>query len=353
MKVSVDNTYKLFFKYFDSKDDSQRKKAARLCASIAIGVFTLGIYHLIIYKLHQRNIKHASNEAIGSVASSTDSVAKTVIDQSTANEFKTYVTLSPVLARDINQALQDNGIESPDEALIRWRQELDQLKKSPELAPAKFQLLKWSLEGRIVGQEPQISAREILKEAADSGIPEAIYSYCKDYDQDQVLLDNLRAMDSAEAKYYSFLLAKNRTFNAYQVLKESLLKSDCKEGLYNLYLPGIISTFNHFESNVYKLLPLQQLLNLGDPRAFFEKGKLLMNNATMDDRRFLLNEEEKALSVNERALRGVVLVAKAAVKGHREAIEFMIGLFPQKSLERASWIDLRQGMYHNNILKSQ
>lgn len=348
MKVNVDNTYKLFFKYFDGKDDSPRKKAGKLCASIAIGVITAGIYHLVIYQLHKRKVKQTSNQEIGSVTSSTDSAAKAVMEQSSANDFKTYVTLSSLSARDINQALLENEIESPEEALNHWREELDKLEKSSDLVPSKFQLLKWSREGRIVDQGPEISIEETLKEAAESGIPEAIYLYCKECDKDRVLLDNLSAMDSAEAKYYSFLLAPKRTFNAYQDLKKTLLTSDCKDGLYNLYLPGVISTFKSFESNVYKLPPFKELLRLEDERAFFEKGKLLMNNATMDDRRFLLNEEEKALSNKERALQGVVLIAKAAVKGHLEAIDFMIGLFPAKSTERASWIALRQGMYQNN-----
>lgn len=334
MKINVDNTYNLFFKYFDKKEDSKRKQAAKLCASIAIGVFTLGIYHLVIYRLHRRKIVPYTQ---------TNSVVVTVIGHPVKKEnldLKTSITLPSLTSKEIHQELQEKGIQSPEDALECWKKHLETV--NPDTVPGRFQLLKWWQERRIV-QTPQMRVRDILKEAALMGIPEAIYQYCMKWERDEALIEMLKSIDSPEAMYYAYLLEPKKTNNTFVVIKEVLLKSTFEEGLYQLFLPGKRSVFNPFLLDNYSPMPLERLLALENAKALFEKGKMLLYP---DKRSSILTEEEKSLSPKETVLRGVVYVAESAVKGHKEAIEFMMSLFPLESEERAGWLKLRLEMYH-------
>ncbi len=44
MKITVENTYNLFFKYFSNSEDNTKTKVAKLCASIAKFFSQLGCY---------------------------------------------------------------------------------------------------------------------------------------------------------------------------------------------------------------------------------------------------------------------------------------------------------------------
>ncbi|MFV0339461.1 MAG: hypothetical protein ACK5MA_02360 [Parachlamydiaceae bacterium] len=440
MEITVENTYNLFFKYFSNAQDDTKTKAAKLCASIAIGVFTLGIYHLTIGLWHRHNLKKttegATQELSQSIASlSRQTLSKTRSSESSASKSATAsseksdsTTVPPTPAtpshrsmasqsdavppappaqapssssssssksvedeekqkssesaqeesekelsessqeelpkeiptdtrplqepqqtnaETVQRFLAENKKDDPQLALQSWKKQLTDCKEGNSPA-SRFQLVKWAQEGKNIGQTyTEAEVEKILQAAANANIPEARYQYClrKQGEQDRQYIRHSRAlekMNTPEAQYYSYLLSPTKSFAAFNALKEVLLKSDCEAGLYNLYCPKKLSQFSLYRDNSGAAQALTQAVSKGHSRACFEKGRILRGEFGQAVQEQMLSHADLALSPEERALKGLYLIASAAFKGHNEAIDAMIAYYPEGSDKRIAWEQMNQ-----------
>lgn len=500
MGITVEKTYELLFKYFDKSEDSTKKKAAKLCASIAIGVFTLGIYHLTIGLWHRHNVKKieagqtdelssselckASSEASSSTKSSTGDTSQTQESADATSKPSTPKTPSrkssvsssskasppastnlsesseslvevpvvnpelqaqkeqqeaerqqrlaaiqnrllaatntapvqpvslpevPVVTAQELQAQKEqqnaerqrrleafekrknnNTATVPEQPVSKPEEPVDMplskeaLERRELLAQAaqrraeietrtqeilescnstvdrfnednspaaRFQLLKWERQGRNVGRNFSESERvEIVKSAANAGIPEARYLHALSVKGERSFeaalkdrafkrhCDALQKGTTGEAQFYFYLLSGQNTLGAFQTMKAALLKSECEEGLYQLYCSKEKSRFPMFRlDNSGVAQALAQSFSKGHVSALFEKGRILRGDFGQEAQQFHLSQEEMGHSSEKRIEQGLSLIERAAIKGHKAAIEAMIELSPEASAERAVW----------------
>lgn len=384
--MKLEDAYRLFFHPLSNKEDSNIKKTGKVLAAFLVAVFTLGIVHTVVGTKWKNRVKkevaekakaasEKTSQAFNAVqspdkpipqregaksasqkgkpsSSSQSSSSCSTFNEKKANQeelvFKSgsasssgtaysstpkssssqhSVTSATSASSTPSTSFEDleQTVITPEQALNHWNQTLQEVReKAAQNDPkAKFQLLKWKEEGRMIGDLE--GEDKIIEEAAISGVSEALYREIDELERigfqaishkETLLQDN-----TPLGKFYSALVLGSTTPEGKALLREAA-QAGCHEALLMQSTIG------------FNLEGIVKAAKAGSPDAIFHLGHKKLAE-------FRTNQDDQTKT------EAYVHFSKAASLGHPPSIDQMIDYCQEsgKEEEMAEWVAFKTALY--------